>query len=95
MALRQCWPTIKKEFFDKNEYSWVKVNDRSGGFPIKFQVLGWRHIKVFYLLGTNMLPYRIHGVLPTDYQFRRRVKVTFFHLNNERAAMKTQHFVSI
>ena len=36
-----------------------------GGFPIKFQGLGWRHIKVFFTCVqlTFMLFYRIHSIL--------------------------------
>ena len=25
----------------------LKINDRKGGFPIKFHVLGWRHMNYF------------------------------------------------
>ena len=63
MALHQCWLTTKNEFFERKEHSWLKVNYRQGGFPAKFQVLGWRHIKLFltYVQLAFMLHYRIHG----------------------------------
>ena len=38
VALHKCWATKGP--------SWMKISDWLGGFPIKFYVLGWKHIKV-------------------------------------------------
>ena len=35
-----------------------------GGFPIKFQVLGWKFLT--YVQLTFMLQYRVHGFLLTE-----------------------------
>ena len=40
VALLHCWAITQIEILALVEYSWAKVNDLQGGFPIKFQVLG-------------------------------------------------------
>ena len=97
MALHQYWPTTKKEFFHWKGYSWVKVNDRWGGFTIKIQVLGRRQIKVFwlmynYLRATICFTIEFMAFCASNYQFGRRFKAIFFIWESSK---KTQHFSNI
>ena len=85
----------KRGIFSLKRASWDE--SRRGGFPIKFEVLGWRHIKVFfaYVQLPFMLRYRIHGFLLTELAVRKAFQSYVFHLSIERAAMKTKHSVNI
>ena len=64
----------------------MKVDDREGGFPLKFQVLGWRHPNVFftYVQLTFMLHYSIHGFLLTELSVRKAPQSYAFHLREQQ-----------
>ena len=63
-------------------------------FPIKFQVLCWRHIKVFSVNAwTFMIHYRIHGFLLTELTVRKAFQGYVFSLehwesSNEKIAFR-------